>query len=215
MPLTTEKTDLDSLVSQIGEVSINPTLYTTNERLKQIELNTSSIAINNKIGIGFAIANEITRPNNVIPYTSGDIINNSGTTMPYFDFTSYGVASNAICKIDEIILNQDNTTTAGQYNYQLYFWQSATLGSQVFTDNSPFNPSYADCNGRYDNTYFNTLPIALFGLTSNYSTKVRVGDLNVSTELILNKLYYTLICSNTATPVANTKFNLILKGRIF
>jgi hypothetical protein len=41
MSLTTEKTDLDSLVLQVGEVQINPTQYTIQDRLKTISGNTS------------------------------------------------------------------------------------------------------------------------------------------------------------------------------
>jgi hypothetical protein len=202
MALITEKTDLDSLVNQIGEVQINPTQYTVLERLKQLE--ASNNIITNPF---FEIKANIIRPSNVIAYAINQAVSISAiaTNSLYFDFGV--VNANKIIEINDIVFVSDNQNSP-DISPQLYI--SEQLSDVAFQDgvvpvltsvqNLVFIPNSGLTKLLGNSTNWNYLRIA-----------VQFGE-----KMILDangKLYYGIVSSTVVTPKSGGLYAISLKGR--
>jgi len=199
------KTDLDNIILQVGEVQAVPTQYSILDRLKTIESNTMNGSIKT-----FVINKIIDRPADTTSYTVGDIVSGNGVNIPLeLDFSTFGNMANKRVVFQNLFLSTDKACTI----FPIFFSKS-TLGAQVFTDNSPFNPSLAewDINTTYA-TMGGTASISTVGATVfvNFQTSK-----NVFINTDINSKVYFILCVDTAfTPNSAQKFNFSFKGTCY
>jgi len=196
----------DSMDAKFGEVQVNPTTNTVLDRLKQIQANTAG-------GINFKVSLEITRPANTTGYVNGDIVNNNGsTTLPEFDFSTYGSVANRQIIIRTIDVTDNRTSGAARIDPYMYFFNANAITGQDLTDNIAFNPSYSEMVLKREATEPNGFILVNDGANSyllNKNNLYDVCNLNAS-----SKLYLAMVTSAGYTPVSSEKFYVTIKGSL-
>jgi hypothetical protein len=234
--MSTEKTDLDSLVLQVGEVQTIPTANTVLDRLKQIQANSLPGASNftalnstnvntingnlfqidtdvNNQNVYFELESEIIRPANATAYGINGIMNSGAvTTMPFFDFGPLPqLTANKICQIDELLI-VDNNGGATLPTTQITFWVTPTLGALTFGDGTIFNPGYTDISGRMENVLPGIL-VKFFAGGNVNTIKTPLINLGLKCKIFSDDhLYFLINLVSAYTPVASEHFKVRIKG---
>jgi hypothetical protein len=201
MSLITEKTDLDSLVAQVGETQANPTQYTIEDRLKT--LNASILAINPITPPFFEITGVMSKDTSITPYSDNQA----------FATGSYNLWFNkpdTLVEITEMILVDDNQN-------------SPLITPNLFLceENSTLNW----VQGIIPN--LNTFDVAkLEIITGQIMVKIpgNSSNLNVLKTPIINQniimktdsngnLYFGITTSSVFTPKSLEEIQLTIKGR--
>ena len=154
----------------------------------------------------------ITRPADTTAYAAMDIVNNAAASiLPVFDFTTYnGIIAGRTIRIKQI---QSYSATARNLTYLIV--NSASMGSQTWTDNTAFNPAFADFIVP-DKAIVNfTNDIYTGGITTVLDTEIPC-TINAQIDVDANnKLYLVLIAVAGFTPASAEKFDITIKGEIF
>lgn len=211
MPLITEKVDLDTLVLDTGEVQANPTQYTILGRLKDIDLDV----FHNMDAFNFGF--NLQRPNDIIAYAQGDIINFSTTpgTLPAIPIPPAFQGKKLIINNITITINKAGTVALTP---QINFYNLGTIGTNsVIGDNVPFNPTFANeisymSNILEDLTVFNRQ----VATQTNFYT-IFNRSLNIVIDTTLNdntNIFFALLVDNAGgyTPIANEQYNIKISG---
>jgi len=178
-----------------------PTVTVDNTNLNQVYTKNTD----------FIISTEITRSSNTNIYEKSGIVNNSGSnTLPYFDFSTFGInVNNRILTIRTIVLTSNNGGST-RIKPLLYFYNSNNLIGSTLTDNSFFNPSYDESKLKQVCT-IEPLPVELAYGNQIYiilqNELTRIGRLDST-----GKLYFALLCDQGYTPKSEEKFFLTIKG---
>jgi hypothetical protein len=201
-------TNTDSINVKMGEEVTNPNINTVLGRLKTINTNLTNLA-----PVNFKVSLEITRPANTSNYVDGDIVNNNAsTTLPEFDFSSYGSVANKQILIKTITVISNRAAGTAKLDPFMYFFNSNTITGQDLTDNISFNPSYAELIAKIDIIEPNTFTAMNDGDNSYMLIKTGLSDigyLNAS-----SKLYLAMVASAGYTPISAEKFYITIKGTI-
>jgi len=198
--------DTNSLVDQVGEVQASPTQYTLLERTKNIETNSSY-----GLTKPFVLHTNFVRPADTTVYTKGDIVAGNGVSVPYeLDFSSFGAMANKRVIFQNLIIQTETTGTV----FPIFF-RTSTLGTQVFTDNSPFNPDWASYD--LDMTYGSMGGLA--GISTIASPNVYM-NLQSTKNVMLNtdansKIYFVFAVDTVFTPISAQKFDFTFKGTCY
>lgn len=218
MALQTERTDLDSLVLQVGEVQINPTANTVLDRLKTIATNTAtyspiptSITQEYIRPTEFEISGEITRSANTTPYTINQIIGGTGeTTMTLLDFTTLGSVNNRKLQINNISLYSSYGSATVKLNPIIHVCNTSTLSGQTQTDTTTFNPSYAETIAKDVLIFDNLSTIINHG--SGYYKLFQAEIIRNCTLNSSGQLYFCIISNGSYTPASGELISVVLKG---
>lgn len=200
--LATEKLDLDNIL-------LNQIIQTANSGVGTVpnnQLYTRMWTFINHI--------QITRPSNTTAYILGSIINNIGSSaLPLFDFTAYnGSIPKRTIRIKELQI----ASSGSPRNITWIITNSATMGSQVFTDNTLFNPTNSDYFANQKEVYTN-LPVSLYG--GNFTQSQSNSNIaNLSSQMdidVNNKLYIIPIVATAFTPNSAEIFDITIKGEVY
>jgi hypothetical protein len=234
--MSTEKTDLDNLVLQVGEVQATPTNYTVLDRLSKIQGNTAQNlsnfttvnstninAINPNLfqldsdllnsDVFFEVESEIIRSSTITAYGINGIMNSNGvSTMPFFDFGPLPQSmANKIVQIDEILI-VDNASGATLPTTAINFFLTPTLGGQTFADYTIYNPGYTDIVGRNEQVFPGILTKLFAGGNVN-TVKSPLTNQNLKVKIYSDeKLYFLIYLVSAYTPVASEHFKVRIKG---
>jgi hypothetical protein len=200
--LATEKLDLDNIL-------LNQITQTANSGVGTVP--------NNQLYVRqwtFLNHIQITRPANTTAYVLGSIINNNASSiLPIFNFTSYnGSIPTRTIRIKEIQV----ASSGSPRNITWIITNSATMGAQVFTDNTLFNPVNSDYFANSKEVFTN-LPTSLYGgnFTQSQSNS-NIANLNSQIDIDAgNKLYLIPIVATAFTPNSAEIFDITIKGEVY
>jgi hypothetical protein len=214
MSLTTERTDLDSLVLQVGEVQATPTANTVLDRLKTISVNTNTptaIAQEYIRPTEFEVSSEITRSANVTPYAINQIIGGAGiTTMGLLDFSSFGDVSGRRLQVNNISLFSSNGAVSIRLNPVIHICNVSTLAGQTQTDTTVFNPTYAETIAHNGLSFE-----SLYSTVGSGSGVYKISEPEILRNVIIgasSSLWVCIVANNAYIPASGEKINVVLKG---
>ena len=181
---------------QVGNNDVTP--------LNQVNTNVSE----------FELSKEITLAAGATIYSINDIINaDSATTLPELDFgTVIGSAAARKIQINSIQITSSNGAASTRLLPEVILYNANALTGQTLTDNTAFNPSYAQhvlkkatAFSRYENWVTGDFAYGNF-----YETRLTEVIRNATLDA-LGKLYLALIATNAYTPAASEKFTITIK----
>lgn len=211
MALSTEKTDLDSLVNKLGEVQVTPTLYTVLGRLKTISEGAINPYSNPE---PYVISSLFQRTVPTTNYANGQLINDINSISQILSFNKIGT----YISIKHVTITS-NSTIGGNPFIVIFNNFNGVITGQPMSDYQSFNPTYPNMQNS-DFLYFTSASMTGFLTASpniytstTFSTGGGPLDYKIKTELNGN-IYYALICNTAFTPIASQRFKITISGDI-
>ena len=196
----------DASNTKIGEVQITPTQYSIMDRLKVIN---DSIQLTEIIK-DFNLTYTITRPADTTAYTVGDIINGTGVSVPQvMDFSAIPNMANKRVNIQSWTVATDKVIVSS-----LIFFNTATIGSQAFTDNTAFNPTLADYSPTMCPVSASTTTSMSIVTPNVYSNFQNGKNCTIYTDAN-SKVYFIWEVDTAFTPTSSQVFKVALRGQLY
>jgi hypothetical protein len=161
------------------------------------------------------ISVEITRPTNTDAYTANDIINsNAATTLPELDFSAlFGTTvANRRIQINSMQITSSNGAAVTKLVPEIILYNANTLIGQTLTDNTAFNPTYAQHVLKKATAFSKQENWVNGDFAYGNFYEMRLTEIIRNACLDANgKLYVSIIATNAYVPASGEKFTITLK----
>jgi hypothetical protein len=159
----------------------------------------------------FEISCEIVRAANATPYAINQIVNGNGaSTLSLLDFTTLGVVNSRAIQINSVTLLSSYGGAATRILPIIHLYNAATLTGQTLTDQTVYNPTYAEEKAKRCASFESVLQPIQHG-SGSYSM-IQAEILRNCTLNSSGQIYCAIVTGAAYTPASGESITVIIKG---